>query len=259
MDHGLHGCVSARGSCRLAQRVHEDSLCEATSKLAVSDSVVGLRKEMHSGRRRRGSSKAISSTRAPTAQCATGRGGPSPPSAFRGRFSRYRAVRSALRTILHKVVMVNAPPLYSCNEPASRAGRRGSRRPWSPPDHRIHKKAIISLTATGGLHPGSQRIDRAQCWGYCARAVDDGHAAAPAAAPVRHRHRRTPLPSHDARVEHEHAQGAPRRERGCHNGGTFRSPAGAAGSPLALNHCTLAQKYPRKVGTPRPGRKNGQP
>ena len=28
--------------CRLARRVHEDSLCEATSELTVSDSVLGL-------------------------------------------------------------------------------------------------------------------------------------------------------------------------------------------------------------------------
>ena len=37
--------------CRLARRVHEDSLCEATSELTVSDSMFGLTSRMFMARR----------------------------------------------------------------------------------------------------------------------------------------------------------------------------------------------------------------
>ena len=68
-----HASMCLSHPCRLARRVHEDSLCEATSELTVSDSVVGLRKEMHSG----GGSKAISGLEGRQRSARSGGGPPS--------------------------------------------------------------------------------------------------------------------------------------------------------------------------------------
>ena len=59
-------CMYLSHPCRLARRVHEDSLCEATSELTVSDSAcsrIGTL-DLQLGARNRRSSKAISGLQA---------------------------------------------------------------------------------------------------------------------------------------------------------------------------------------------------
>ena len=55
-----HALICLSHPCRLARRVHEDSLCEATSELTVSDSVLGLTSDLQLGARNRRGSKSIS-------------------------------------------------------------------------------------------------------------------------------------------------------------------------------------------------------
>ena len=55
-----HAWMCLSHPCRLARRVHEDSLCEATSELTVSDSVVGLTSDLHLPVRSRRGCNAIS-------------------------------------------------------------------------------------------------------------------------------------------------------------------------------------------------------